>query len=92
MMNETSYRSCKSTHYQIIIEGSIDISWSDWFGGLQMDSWMIEDGSTITRLSGNLLDQAALRGLMNKIWDLNLTVLYLKQERVPDNYEKEVSQ
>ena len=84
MMNEKSYRSCMSNHYQIIIEGSIDTSWSDWFGGLQMESRKMENGLTITRLSGILLDQAALRGLMNKIWDLNLVVLSLKQELDPD--------
>jgi hypothetical protein len=73
-----------SNHYQIIIEGFIDTSWSEWFGGLHIESSKMENGLTITRLSGILLDQAALRGLMNKIWDLNLVVLSLKQELDPD--------
>jgi hypothetical protein len=33
------------------------------------------DGSPVTVLNGSVLDQAALRGLLTQIWDLNLTLI-----------------
>jgi hypothetical protein len=33
------------------------------------------DGSPITTLAGPIADQATLRGVLNRIWDLNLTLL-----------------
>ena len=39
-----------------------------------MRSEQAHDGAPVTTLSGTF-DQAALRGLLSKIWDLNLTVL-----------------
>jgi len=34
-----------------------------------------DDGQPITTLTGPVADQAALRGILNKLWDLNLTLL-----------------
>jgi hypothetical protein len=33
------------------------------------------DGTPITALTGSVADQAALRGILNRLWDLNLTVI-----------------
>ena len=35
----------------------------------------VEDNSPTTLLTGPVADQAALRGLLNKIWDLNLSLI-----------------
>ncbi len=58
--------------YQICIEGELDEQWSDWFSGLTM---AVEGGDKkVTTLSGRV-DQAALRGILNKLWDLNLVLI-----------------
>lgn len=56
--------------YLIKVEGQLDKSWSGWFSGLTVT---YEDG--VSALSGHVADQAALRGILTKIWDLNLTLI-----------------
>jgi hypothetical protein len=56
--------------YQIKVQGKLDESWSDWFSGMT-----ITFGSGITKLTGPVADQSALRGILSKIWDLNLTLI-----------------
>lgn len=61
--------------YQIIIRGLLSDDWSDWFDGLQMAR--SADGNTV--LSGTIVDQAALMGVLNKLNRLNVTLLSLSQ-------------
>jgi hypothetical protein len=63
--------------YQIIVKGELDPSWSDWLSGFTLTNATTEDGSCTTILSGPIPDQAALRGTLAKIWDLNLEVVAL---------------
>jgi hypothetical protein len=53
----------------------VDPSWSDWFEGMEIASEGTSDGAAATTLTGAVADQAALRGIMLKLWDLNLTVV-----------------
>lgn len=53
------------------IAGQLDPHWLDWFDGLEMRH--LPDGST--ELSGSVVDQAALYGLLNRARDLGLTLL-----------------
>jgi hypothetical protein len=62
-------------NYQITVYGIVDQSWSDWFGGLTLTPIADEDGIMSTQLTGALPDQGALRGIVNKLWDLNFTVV-----------------
>jgi hypothetical protein len=80
----TEMRSFSQTkrYYQITIEGRIDPSWSEWLDDLQLVSRKEANGMVLTTLSGALTDQAALRGLLNRLWDLNL-VLYSIQQMDP---------
>ncbi len=57
--------------YQIVIQGFIDESWSIYFTGMAMTS----EPTGTTRLSGEIADQSALHGLLNKIRDLNLKLI-----------------
>ena len=63
-----------SRYYQVTVEGKIDASWSDWLGGMRLVSQQETDGIQVTILSGVLVDQVALRGLLNQMWDLNLVL------------------
>ena len=61
--------------YEITIRGQLTNDWSDWFDGLQMTT--SADGNTV--LSGTIVDQAALMGVLNKLNRLNVTLLSLSQ-------------
>ena len=61
--------------YEITIRGQLTDDWSDWFDGLQMTT--SADGNTV--LSGTIVDQAALMGVLNKLNRLNMTLLSLSQ-------------
>ena len=60
-----------SVIYCIQIKGHLDSYWTDWFDGLTISHQ--EDGKTL--LTGPIVDQAALFGLLLKIRDLNLPLL-----------------
>ncbi|MGZ9222840.1 MAG: hypothetical protein ACXW4Q_12100 [Anaerolineales bacterium] len=57
--------------YQIRIEGHLSPQWMDWFGGLTI--LLKEDGETL--LTGPVIDQAALYGLLKKVRDLGMTLV-----------------
>jgi hypothetical protein len=57
--------------YQILVGGHLDDRWADWLGGLSIQRQ--EDGTTL--LTGSLVDQAALHGVLARIRDLALPLL-----------------
>jgi len=57
--------------YQLIIKGHLGREWSAWFDGLTITS--ADNGQTI--LSGPLVDQTALHGVLIKVRDLGLPLL-----------------
>ncbi len=57
--------------YQIRIEGHLGRQWTDWFGGLTIT---LEDNDD-TLLTGPVVDQAALHGLLRKVRDLGMPLL-----------------
>jgi len=58
-------------YYQIKIKGHLDQGWSDWFMGMKLTH--MEGDETL--LSGQLPDQGALHGLLERIRDLNLKLI-----------------
>lgn len=60
-------------YYEIKIKGRLDQRWSEWFSGLKLT--YLEGDETL--LSGILPDQAALHGLLERVRDLNLTLIYI---------------
>ncbi len=61
--------------YEIRIAGHLPSQWSDWFEGLAVT--LEPDGTTL--LSGPLVDQAALYGLLKKVRDTGLTLIAVNQ-------------
>jgi hypothetical protein len=62
--------------YKIKLQGQLDENWSNWLDGMKI---AYEDGLTI--LTGELMDQAALRGLLTKIWDMNQILISINMEK-----------
>ena len=57
--------------YQIRIKGHLGREWTDWFEGLTIT--LEEDGNTL--LTGPVIDQAALHGLLKKVRDLGMPLV-----------------
>jgi hypothetical protein len=57
--------------YQIRIKGHLSQQWMDWFEGMTIT--LEEDGDTL--LTGPVIDQAALHGLLKKVRDLGMPLL-----------------
>ena len=57
--------------YQIRIKGHLGDDWTDWFGGMTIT--LEENGDTL--LTGPVVDQAALFGLLRKVRDLGMPLL-----------------
>ena len=57
--------------YQIRIKGHLGHQWTDWFGGLTIT--LEDNGDTL--LTGPVVDQAALHGLLKKVRDLGMPLL-----------------
>jgi hypothetical protein len=57
--------------YDIRVNGHLDPSWSEWFDGLTITN--LECG--VAELCGDIVDQAALHGTLNKIRNLNLSLI-----------------
>lgn len=68
--------------YQIRIKGQLGDQWSDWFEGLTIT--LEEDGNTL--LSGPVVDEPALHGLLKKVRDLGLPLISVNQIE-PDQTE-----
>ena len=61
------------TVYEVRLKGYLDRQWTDWFCGLTIT--LQDNGDTL--LSGPVVDQAALHGLLRKIRDLGMPLLSL---------------
>lgn len=61
--------------YQIKVQGQVDPSWSDWLNGMQITTQASPDAGWVTVLTGPMIDQADLRGILDHLWDMNLTIL-----------------
>ena len=67
--------------YQIRIKGRLSRKWADWFEGLDITD--LDNGETL--LSGPVVDQAALYGVLRKVRDVGmplLSVVCLKPGRI----------
>ncbi|HEY3345742.1 MAG TPA: hypothetical protein VGJ97_12480 [Anaerolineaceae bacterium] len=68
-------------YYEIKIKGHLDPRWTDWFAGLRLTH--LEGDETL--LSGLLPDQPALHGLLERVRDLNLTLISVNRGRASNS-------
>ncbi len=69
--------------FEIRVRGHLDGKWADWLEGLEVE--LLENGEMI--LSGDLVDQAALMGVLNRLYRLNLALLSVNEVRSGDRCE-----
>ena len=73
-----SWKNLKSgapAPYRIRVQGHLDESWSDRLGGMVITRAFAENNEPITILVGSLIDQSALSGVLNALYELHLPVL-----------------
>ena len=67
------------TVYEIQVRGELDRGWEQWLGGLSVSVKRACEKPCVTTLIGPVADQSALRGILCKLWDLNLTLLSVRR-------------
>ncbi len=65
--------------YQIRVKGHLGPQWRDWFGGLSIT--LEDNGDTL--LTGPVVDQAALHGLLRKVRDLGMPLISAVRVKPP---------
>ena len=68
--------------YQIRLKGHLGSQWTDWFEGLTIT--LEENGDTL--LTGPVIDQAALHGLLKKVRDLGMPLVSVIEVQINENY------
>ena len=71
----------QATVYQIRLQGHLNRKWIDWFDGLTIT--LEDDGNTL--LTGPVVDQAALHGLLKKVRDLGIPLLSVNSVGTDDS-------
>jgi hypothetical protein len=69
----------KALVYQIRIQGHLDETWIHWFSPLVL----VNEENGEATLTGEVRDQAELHGLLDRVFDLNLTLLMVEQMTDP---------
>ncbi|MDQ3810782.1 MAG: hypothetical protein M3336_10875 [Chloroflexota bacterium] len=68
---DTESDAGRPTIYQIRVKGHLGPQWTDWFEGLAIT--LEDNGETL--LTGVVVDQAALHGLLRRIRDLGMPLV-----------------
>ena len=65
--------------YHICLKGKIDPDWLRWWGTVAVQTTEQEDGTVITTIVANCIDQPALFGILDWIRDLNITLVSVSE-------------
>jgi hypothetical protein len=78
MADSTTWKELKletPATYRIRVQGRLDKSWADRLGGLSITADPDTKKAPVTILVGHLVDQAALSGILNTLYELHLPLL-----------------
>lgn len=64
--------------YRIVVRGHLDRSWSDQLGGLDIRTTREAQDPPLTTLTGRLVDQAVLFGVLDGLYGLGFTLLLVE--------------
>ncbi len=68
-------------YYEIRVQGHLETHWETWFDGMTLAAK--DNGETL--LSGSIRDQAALHGVIDRLRDLGLPLLSVRQVEPPND-------
>jgi hypothetical protein len=77
--------SSQPMYYEIRLKGQLDARWAEWFEGLKIT--LEEDGDTL--LTGPVVDQAALHGLLKRVRDLGMILVSVNQVQSKETRKKD---
>lgn len=77
----------QAERYEIRVDGRLGARWGAWFDGLTVTAE--DDGTTV--ISGPIVDQAALHGLLQQLRDLGITLLSLTRTAAGEQVEHTIS-
>lgn len=72
----------RGSTYLIKIQGLLRENWGSWLNGMVV---AFRQGDNSTLITVAVPDQAALRGILNKLWDLNLRIISVSQAKENDD-------
>ena len=84
MSTALDQKPIQPTVYQIRIAGHLNPRWTEWFGGMTIT--LLDEGDTL--LTGPLLDQAGLYGLLRKVRNLGLPLLSVNRVAETQNQKR----
>ena len=64
--------------YRISIQGILDKKWSDYYGGMSIEHDVVLDQYPVTILTGLMVDQSALVGVINTLYDFGYPILLVE--------------
>ena len=67
--------------YRVCVQGAIDRSWVDLFAGMKLAYRNVATPNALTVLTGDVLDQAELMGLLNRLYGLGLPLVSVQWRR-----------
>ena len=74
-MNTNTAGQHEPCSYEIRLQGRLDARWSTWFDSMTLTTETDTRDGTLTVLSGPVVDQAALHGLIARLRDVGLPLI-----------------
>jgi len=82
-----NHPKAQERQYRICVLGHLKSFWSDWFNAVEIQTVRPHGPEPVSVLHCCMVDQPKLRGILNRLWDMNLTILgvWALDETLADN-------
>lgn len=78
LANQSKSKLWRPASYRICVQGVLDESWTDIFAGLMITCDPAAVPGPVTTLTGSMIDQAMLLGVLNGLYNLGLSLLLVE--------------